>query len=63
MCGRGDLSVLRVCRRLRVRVPAARVANTVAPLTHGAQVIMDLYAFTYIVHYIWIIHRVCVIFF
>ncbi|XP_061376792.1 anaphase-promoting complex subunit 1 isoform X2 [Danaus plexippus] len=42
MCGRGDLSVLRVCRRLRVRVPAARVANTVAPLTHGAQMAVHM---------------------
>ncbi|XP_050344648.1 anaphase-promoting complex subunit 1 [Nymphalis io] len=39
MSGRGDIGVLRVCRRLRARVPVApRAAPPApAPLTHGAQ--------------------------
>nr|XP_037873049.1 anaphase-promoting complex subunit 1 isoform X2 [Bombyx mori] len=35
MAGRGDLSLLRMCRRLRARVPAPGAAAP--PLTHGGQ--------------------------
>ncbi|XP_059045476.1 anaphase-promoting complex subunit 1 [Achroia grisella] len=43
MAGRGDMSVLRVCRRLRARLPAAappaagRAATAAPALTHGGQ--------------------------
>nr|XP_049700108.1 anaphase-promoting complex subunit 1 [Helicoverpa armigera] len=41
MCGRGDIDVLRVCRRLRARTPHAAPhaahATHAPPLTHGGQ--------------------------
>ncbi|CAH0400129.1 unnamed protein product [Chilo suppressalis] len=37
MAGRGDLDVLRLCRRLRARVPSAPVAPSAPALTHGGQ--------------------------
>ncbi|KAJ8719345.1 hypothetical protein PYW08_011520 [Mythimna loreyi] len=37
MCGRGDLDVLRICRRLRARTPAHAPTATAPPLTHGGQ--------------------------
>lgn len=37
MAGRGDLSVLRVCRRLRARTPTHTQHPHAPPLTHGGQ--------------------------
>ncbi|XP_075976673.1 anaphase promoting complex subunit 1 [Anticarsia gemmatalis] len=37
MCGRGDLDVLRICRRLRARTPAHAPHPSAPPLTHGGQ--------------------------
>ncbi|KAJ0176308.1 hypothetical protein K1T71_008482, partial [Dendrolimus kikuchii] len=37
MAGRGDIAVLRICRRLRVRVATAQLSPSTPPLTHGGQ--------------------------
>ncbi|CAG9788243.1 unnamed protein product [Diatraea saccharalis] len=37
MAGRGDISVLRLCRRLRARVPSTPATPSAPALTHGGQ--------------------------